>query len=97
MRYEKRGEVKELPFGYGRYADTRFPETKYYGMVMNKPSGKKPRTLVTASWTMENKLLIISDLSDTLLGTLSMTFEFWDDKAALNMVKVGEGNFGENQ
>ena len=97
LRYEKRGEVKELIFGYGRYADTRFPETKYYGMVMNKPSGKEPRTLVTASWTMENKLLIISDISDTLLGTLSMTFEFWDDKVALNMVKVGEGNFGEYQ
>ena len=97
LHFEKDGEVKKLPFGCGKYADTLFPEVKYYGMIMNIPSGKEPRTLVSASWTMENRLLIVADVADTLLGTLSLTFEFWDDRVALRMVKNGEGLLGEYQ
>lgn len=98
FRMWKNGEIKEIPFGYGECVDTVFPQ-KYYSMVFTPHVGDRfPRTLSAGAWTGDRRLMIIMDISDTLLGRLTVTLEFADDGGlAMKMVKNGEGLLGEYQ
>ncbi len=95
FRYVKGGAEKSLPFGAGRYEDTFFPETHYYGKVITKPSGRRPRALVTGSWTSENRLLLVVDVCDTVIGGVGIVFEFYGDSVALKATAFGEDILGE--
>ena len=90
LRYVRFGEEKALNFGYGKYEDTTFPETNYYGMQITKPSKRRFRALVTGSWTMENRLLIITDICDTNIGTAGFVFEFSGTTVSLKLTSHGE-------
>lgn len=95
LSFTKRGEEKKLVFGYGEYADTVFPDKTFYGMTMNKASGRDFRALVTASWPQRDSLLIVCDIMDTTPGTLMIAMEFFEDKIAVNMTKSAEAILAE--
>ena len=90
LNYVREGVAKSLKFGLGKFEDTYFPETHYYGMTITVPSGREFRTLATGSWTMENRLLIATDICDTSIATTSFVFEFLEDLVAIQFTAVGE-------
>ncbi len=91
LRFVMGGEEKTLSFGCGTYLDTFFPDKSFYGKFLNLKSDREFRTLSTGSWTMENRLLIMADISDDTLGSLGIVFEFSGDTVALEMRAGGEG------
>ena len=94
LRFTVRGEEKRLPFGWGEYVDTAFPDKSFYGKYSNRKSGREFRALVTGSWQSENRLLILADVSDQTPGSLGIVFEFEGDSVALEMRGRGEGILG---
>ena len=84
------GEEKKLRFGCGDFVDTTFPDKTFYDMVMNRSGDRELRTISTGSWTMEDRFLIVADVSDTTPGSLGIVFEFYDDKLAMSMTPSGE-------
>ena len=86
-----RGEEKKLRFGLGEYADTTFPDKTFYGKRSNVRSGREFRTLVTGSWTAEDTLFIIADVSDDTPGSLGISLEFFGDSLAAELRGTGEG------
>ena len=90
LSFTKLGEEKKLAFGYGEFADTKFPDKTFYGMTMNKAGGRDFRALVTASWPLRDSLLIVCDIMDTTPGTLTIAMDFFENKVAIDMSKSAE-------
>lgn len=95
LTFTKGGEEKKLRFGYGEYLDTTFPDKSFYSMTMNKAGGRDFRALITASWPLNDSLLIICDIMDTTPGTLVISMDFSADEVALNMSKSAEAILAE--
>lgn len=92
--FVKCGEHKRLPFGYGVYSDTTFPDKSFYGKMSNVKSGREFRTISTGSWPLPDRLFIIADVSDDTPGSLGISFEFYGDEVAFEMRGSGEGILG---
>jgi hypothetical protein len=95
LSYVRDGCEKALRFGYGEYLDTVFPETSYYSMTITEPAGRELRALVTGSFPSRSELVVLSDVSDTMYGTLTMKFTFSGDGVRLDFSKSGEALFAE--
>jgi len=95
LHFSRLGEEKLLRFGRALPYEGSFPERRYYGMQACTPSGRCPRALNTAFWTSPERLMIISEVVDTLLGEVSFVFEFYRDMVAMKVSSHGEGIFGE--
>ena len=95
LTYTRDGGERVLRFGYGEYLDTTFPETYYYSMTITEPADRELRALVTGSFPNENEMVIVSDVSDTMYGTLTMRFKFEGDTVSLIFKKNGEAIFDE--
>ena len=95
FNYVRDGVKKSLKFGYGKYIDTFFPESHYYYMTITKPGGREFRTLSTGSWTMEDRLLIATDVCDVSIATTGFVFEFFEGGFAAKFRATGEDTFWE--
>jgi len=95
LTFTKGADEKVIRFGYGTYADTTFPDKSFYGLTMNRPSGREFRALTTASWPLSDSLLIVCDIMDTTPGTLMISMDFFRDRVALNMSKSAEAILAE--
>lgn len=64
-------------------------------MTITVPSNKEPRALVTGSWMSDHELCIVSDVVDTLYGTLYIRLRFDGKKVHLSTSKYGEAIFAD--
>ena len=93
--FNMKGEEKKLPFGYGEYVDTTFPDKTFYDLTMNREGGRELSTISTGSWGMPDRLLIVADIIDNTPGTLGIALEFYGDEVALQMTSIGEAILSE--
>ena len=84
-----RGE-RRFPFCIGRYADTTFPETHYFGHRIRVPRGDGYRCLNCVVWEDENTLLFRSYLIDDYFGNMAARFVFDGDRVSVRMTKTAE-------
>lgn len=84
-----RGE-RRFPFCMGRYADTHFPETHYFGHRIREPKGEAYRCLNCAVWEDENTLLVRTYVIDDYFGNMAARFVFDGDSVSLSMTKTAE-------
>ena len=84
-----RGE-RRFPFCMGRYADTTFPETHYFGKRIRQPKGEEYRCLNCAVWEDENTLLVRSYIIDDYFGNMAARFVFDGDSVSLTITKTAE-------
>ena len=84
-----RGE-RRFPFCMGRYADTTFPETHYFGKRIRQPKGEEYRCLNCAVWEDENTLLVRTYIIDDYFGNMAARFVFDGDTVSLTITKTAE-------
>ena len=84
-----RGE-RRFPFCVGRYADTTFPETHYFGRRIREPKGEEYRCLNCVVWEDEHTLLFRTYLIDDYFGNMAARFTFDGDRVTLQMTKTAE-------
>lgn len=95
MTYENDTGYHTLPFKFGTYERTPFPETHYYGKRIGTPSGVGYDCLSGAVWAMEDTLHITVYSIDDHVGTLRINAVFNDGCLTLHMTKFAEWFFNE--
>nr|MBQ4317623.1 serine hydrolase [Clostridia bacterium] len=95
LTYNTDRGVKLFPLYLGRYADTVFPETHYFGRRIGVPKGEGYRCLNAAVWESENTLLVRTYAIDDYFGNIAARFTFEGDKVSVDMTKTAEWFFDE--
>ena len=90
LTYQTARGVRRFPFCMGRYADTTFPETHYFGKRIREPLGREYRCLNCAVWEDENTLLVRTYIIDDYFGNMAARFTFDGDSVSLNITKTAE-------
>ena len=90
LTYQTTRGVRRFPFCMGRYADTTFPETHYFGKRIRQPKGEEYRCLNCAVWEDENTLLVRTYIIDDYFGNMAARFVFDGDTVSLNITKTAE-------
>ena len=90
LTYQTTRGVRRFPFCMGRYADTTFPETHYFGKRIRQPKGEEYRCLNCAVWEDENTLLVRTYIIDDYFGNMAARFVFDGDSVSLQITKTAE-------
>ncbi|NMA09224.1 MAG: serine hydrolase [Clostridiales bacterium] len=84
-----------LPFGIGKQAGSRFPETHYYGSRIGTPAGYGYDCVTSAAWVTDSTLHLVCYAIDDYIGTLRMEINFEDNTATVQSIKFAEWFFDE--
>ena len=95
--YENERGVKKISFGLEKYVESTFPETHYWDKRIGTPSDRELRSIASAAFTSENRILIRLNIIDVCLGHLGIVVEFKEDRCAVQMQKAAEGFLNEYQ
>lgn len=90
----QRGE-KQIPFAFGEYLISEFPENHYSGHQVHVPLGHGYRSMSAGAWVEDNKLAIRTYVIDDYFGNLNTLISFKDNFAAIRMCKTAEGFLDE--
>ncbi len=98
MTYQNAQGEKQLPFGLGENAFSKFPEEGYSLWTASVPeAGNRYDCAASADWPEPQKLRIKVQAIDKYFGNISMTFRFKGDEVAVLMEKNAEAFFNEYQ
>lgn len=84
-----RGE-KIIPFGLGQYEHCLFPDAYHYGRRMHQEEAVHYKSMTTAVWPEENRLLIRTYVIDDYFGNMAANFTFCGDEVSISMTKTAE-------
>jgi len=90
LTYTTKRGTRHFPLCLGRYADTFFPETHYFGKRISVPKTEKYRCLNAAVWETPHTLLVRTYVIDDYFGNMSACFTFDGDTVHLDMQKTAE-------
>jgi len=76
MIYTNTRGKKEIPFGFGKQAGFKFPETHFPGDTFDVPGGKEYEAWASAGWVDERTLSILCHLTDDYCGNLRINAVF---------------------
>ena len=88
---------KEIPFGFGEYIISEFPETHYSGRRIHVPLERGYRSMSAAAWSEEHKMVVRTYIIDDFFGNATITFSFKNNYATVYMSKKAEGFLDEYQ
>ena len=86
----RRGDNKEIPFGFGAQERFSFPETHYPGLELGKPAGRGYEAHASAGWVDERTLSILCYITDDYCGSLRINAVFDGNRVTLFLKKTAE-------
>lgn len=91
LYYTNRRGDKKITFGLGKFVNSTFPETSYYGDTMLTPADREYLCTTAAVWSDPSILLVRCNIIDDYFGNLTMSFGFKKDKkVSVYMVRNAE-------
>ncbi len=88
---------KELPFGIGENAFSKFPQDGYSDEVGSQKGNKRYDCATSAAWTDDKTLLLKVQIIDKYFGNLHMHFGFKNNEVGIYMTKSAEDFLNEYQ
>jgi len=84
-----RGE-KRLPFHFGEYIPTTFPETHFNGERLGVPANREFEALACGAWVSEHTLSIHCCIIDIYFGNITIALSFKNNQIAVSMHKTAQ-------
>ena len=83
LTYENRRGEKQIKFGVGKFVQSTFPETYYYGEKCNEPSNREMACEAVLEWVEEQKILLRTHIIDTSFGNFFAQFSFKGEEVTI--------------